>query len=142
MSAFKNEYVPKPGEEKSEFFLEARRTLQSKVIHFDKWTVDRQSNMVLVRAGRGRDEESAKHEYWRFHDGERVYSFYTELIEKRELSGKVIHLERRIVFYAPGPDASLLPTIRSALQAYADYGVVSNYESCELVLRDANGKVI
>lgn len=139
---FKNEYVPKPEEEASEYFKAAREALQKTVIYFDKWAVDRQNNMALVRAGCGSDRDSANQEYWRFIEAQRVYGFSTRLLAKRKISEKVLHLERSITFHAPAPEASLVPHIKAALQAFGDWGVISDYESFELVLKTTAGKAV
>lgn len=141
---FKSEYVPKLEDEKSELLLHARSKLRLGHLSTDQWTVDRENDMALVRTGRGHEIDDHDEEYWTFLHGDDTYHFDTSLLNSQELSGKRIHLERTISFRATvgssQPNDRVLQYIKSALRAYKDYGVISDYESCELVLINHRGE--
>jgi hypothetical protein len=144
---FKNEYLPKPEAETSEFLKRARTTLRIGNSAYDSWTADRDRDAVLVRTGMGHSAESANQDYWRFLDATGIYSFSTDLVSSAVASPTTIQIERVIHFTQtasaprlPGEDTIAL--IKQALQEYKDYGVVSRYEHCELTLRAIDGGVL
>jgi hypothetical protein len=143
---FKNEYIPKLEDEASEFLRNARKKLNVGQSAYDKWTVDRTSNAVLVRVGAGRDE-AATDDYWRFLNQKDAYAFTTTLLESEEVSASCIYIKRSIGFREISglddiPDAATSASIKDALAEYKDLSAVSKYESCDLVLVDAQGRVL
>ena len=139
--AFKNEYIPPLEQETSEFLKEARLKLRTGHSKHDDWTVDREDDMVLQYRGCGHeDKEAAKTEYWQFIDCEGLYCFDTYLESKIDISETEVAIKRRISFPPTSgfdrPDADTIAKIKEALRVTKDFGVISKYESCQLVLVD------
>jgi hypothetical protein len=143
---FQNEYVPKLEDVKSEFLVHVRSKLSLGHLSNDKWTVDRANDMALVRTGCGREIDDHDEDYWTFLHGNDTYRFDTKLLNSHELSGKRIYLKRSISFRGAvglsSPTGEVIQCIKSALATYKDYGVISDYESCELVLINHRGDVL
>lgn len=143
---FQNEYVPKAESEKSEFLLQVRSKLRLGYVSNDKWTVDRENDMALVRTGCGREIDDHDEDYWTFLRGNDTYRFDTRLLSSHELSGKRKYLKRSIRFRAAAglsnPTDEVIQLIKCALTTYKDYGLISEYESCELVLINHEGEVL
>ena len=144
--AFVNEYIPPIEQETSEFLKKARETLRTGASKFDRWTVDRDSDRVLFRRGGGHDIDSCNEDYWSFLDGDSEYSVDTELLSSTEISPGTIAITRSIGFRGEAiasPDAECIARIKDALREYKDWGVISDYQHCQLTLIDARtGKEI
>ncbi len=144
--SFKNEYIPPLEQETSEFLRKARIALNVGFSVHEMWTVDRSNDMVLVRTGAGSQRESANHEYWRFIDSRGTYAFTTGLVSK-QAAGKTVLIERTIGFSQLAglddtPDGTTIERIKAALIVYKDSSMMSRYDICELVLKNANGEVL
>jgi hypothetical protein len=138
--AFKNEYIPPIEQEPSEFFKKARKTLNTGYSQFDRWTIDREREMVLFKDGSGHSLESHTEEYWSFLNSQARYACDTNLISKAEISSEEIAITRSIGFRgdpANHPDAETLKSIKAALREYKDWGVESNFKSSRLTLLSA-----
>jgi len=144
--AFQNEYVPQPEAEASEFFRAARGKLRLGFSPHDKWTVDRDRDLVLVRTGRGSDIESQNDEYFTFLRQDRTYRVHTTVLESRELDPQRLRIVRKIRFViAPDlapPTPEAIELVKEALTAYKDYGVISQHASCVLILKNEKGQVL
>lgn len=143
---FKNEYIPPLEQETSEFLKKAREILHTGYSKHDKWTVDREREMGLVRQGRGHSLDSANEDYWGFIDYKGSYSFTTWTLSQSEISSEEIAITRQIGFKSreglSKPDTETITCIKEALREHKDYGVVSDYQRCQLTLIDGNGKEI
>ncbi len=145
--AFKNEYVLPLEQETSEFFKQAQKTLKHASAELrSKWTVDRERDMVLFREGGGHSMDDYDREIWSFLDRNGVYSFGTTLLSQSEISSEEIALTRQIGFKSreglSKPDTETIACIKEALREHKDYGVISDYKRCQLILIDSNGKEI
>ncbi|MFZ5557166.1 MAG: hypothetical protein ACOZDY_10675 [Pseudomonadota bacterium] len=146
--AFKNEYVPPLEQEASEFFRKARETLRTGHSKHDKWTVDRERDMVLFYKGGGREIEEANHSLWAFVDRKGYYVFGTNRLSQTEISPEEIAIAYEMRGFWKGdryssPDNATIANIKEALREYKDWGVVSDYKRCQLTLIDARtGKEI
>ncbi len=143
---FHNEYVPKIEDETSDVLKAVCKKLHMGLDSTDKWTVESNREMVLIKTGRGHDIDSQNEEYWSFFEGTSEYRFMTKLLQRREISSKHVYLERSIRFMMgfdfSEPNDAVLKRIKDALIAHKDFGVISRFDTCELVLVDANGEVI
>jgi hypothetical protein len=134
---FKNEYIPPIEQETSEFAKQARKTLNTGHSQFDRWTIDREREMVLFKDGSGHSLDSHTEDYWSFISSKAKYSCDTNLISKAEISSDEIAITRSISFRgdpANYPDAETLKCIEAALREYKDWGVKSDYKNCRLTL--------
>ncbi len=144
---FANEHIPPLEEETSEFLREARGRLRTGYTPFDRWTVDRQNDMVLFKRGSGRFIESKDVEFWTFIDRKGQYDFETIKRAETEISKEEIALTRLIGFQIgkgiTEPDVESLAQVKDALREYKDYGYLSDYLRCRLTLVSAaTGKEI
>lgn len=144
---FKNEHVPKREDETSTVLQTIRTRLRLGFLSTDKWTVDRERELVLVRTGRGNDIESKHDEYWSYFEFGNHYRLHTELLDSYEISKTIICMKRRMAFgagdgFAGEPDNATLLRIKEALTVYKDYGVISAYESAEIVLVNHKGEAL
>ena len=143
---FKNEYIPPLELESSEFLKKVRETLRTGYSKHDKWTVDRERDMVLFRRGGGHSLESHNEDYWSFIDTSGEYCCDTTLLSTRRMSQDEVAITRSIGFRGGTsnvPDAKALDCIKEALREYKDWGVISDYCRCKLTLIDAiTGKEI
>lgn len=146
--AFKNEYVPSLDQETSEFFRRAQKTLNVMAERRNKWTVDREREMVLVHEGSGREIEDANHDLWGFIDRKGYYVFGTDRLSKTEISPEEIAITYKMRGFWQGeryssPDAETIACIKEALCERKDWGVISDYKRCQLTLIDGTvGKEI
>ena len=144
--AFQNEYVPKLEAQTSEFLRTARTELRLGFVASDKWTVDRDRELVLVRTGRGSDIDSQNEEYFTFLWGRRKYRFHTTVLETRPLTPQHLHIARSIRFVVSpdlaGPTPEVIDLVKEALTVYKDFGVISQYQSCDLVLKNWMGNAL
>ena len=143
---FKNEYIPPIEQETSEFFKQARKTLNTGYSQFDRWTIDREREMVLFNDGSGHSLDSHTEDYWTFLNSKARHACDTNLISKAEISSEEIAITRSIGFRgdpANHPDAETLMCIKEALREYKDWGVSSDFKTCRLTLLSAvTGKKI
>jgi hypothetical protein len=79
---FKNEYIPPIEQETSEFFKIARKVLNTGHTTHDKWTADREREMVLFIRGGRKELEDANRDTWRFLDRSGEYWITTECLFK------------------------------------------------------------
>jgi hypothetical protein len=93
---FKNEYVPPLEQETSEFFKTARQTLRTGYTNYDRWTVDREREMVLIHEGSGREIESANHDLWAYIDHKGHYVFSTERLSQARVSPEEVAITYRL----------------------------------------------
>jgi len=144
--AFQNEYLQKLEDEKSAFLRGVRDKLRIGFVMGDQWTVDRNSDAVLVRVGGGHDIDTKDADYWSFMEPDREFRLRTTLVESRELSPGVLHLKRSIRFMAglgfAEPNADTVQRVKEALAVYKDYGMLSRYASGELLLTTDDGEAI
>lgn len=146
--AFKNEYIPPLEQETSEFLKNARETMRAGYYERDKWTVDREREMVLKFVSSGHEMESAHQGIWRFMDRKGYYAFTTEELKKQEISPDEIAITYELGLFTGSspyvlPDAETIACIKEALSEYKDWGVISDYKRCQLTLIDARtGKEI
>ena len=140
--AFKNEYVRPLEEETSQFLKQARVKLNTGFSKFDRWTVDRENDMVLFHDGSGHDMDSHNYDFWLFIDRRGRYRLITVLLSKTELSPDEIAITRKF-HYTEGvnddiPDRGSIARIKQAIREYKDWGIKSDYKSCQLTLIDAH----
>jgi hypothetical protein len=139
--AFKNEYVPPLEQETSEFLKKAREILHTGYSKYDKWTVDRERDMVLLSRGGGHSIEDHNKEIWSFLDQKGKYFICTERLSQTEISPEEIAITRSFSYMTGGddiaPDAGTIACVKEALREYKDWGVVSDYQRCQLTLIDA-----
>jgi hypothetical protein len=146
--AFKNEYVLPLEQETSEFFKKAQKTLNVMAERRSKWAVDREREMALAHLGSGRELESADQDFWAFVDQRGVYEFDTRRLHKQEVSTEEIAITYELKRFWAGagrsvPGATSLAFIKEALREYKDWGVISDYKRCQLILIDGrNGREI
>lgn len=138
---FKNEYVLPLEQETSEFFRKAQKTLNAMAERRSKWTVDREREMVLLHRGGGHSMESKDHDNWGFLDRKGKYFIGTECLSKSEISPEEIEIARSFYCMVGGgdiaPDAETITAIKEVVREYKDWGVISDYKSCQLTLIDA-----
>ncbi len=139
---FKNEYVPPPEQETSEFLRNARETLRTGYSKYDSWTVDREEGMVLFHEGSGHELEDANHDLWRFIDREGYYLFGTDKLSSSKNSPEEIVISYKLKYFRSGeryaqPNTETLLRIKDALHEYKDWGVISDYKRCQITLIDA-----
>lgn len=145
---FKSEYIPPLEQETSEFFKSAREVLRTGYSKYDKWTIDREREMVLLFVASGREPDSYNHDLWRFVDRKGYYSFSTDCLSRQETSLGVLSITYALgPFKCVGPfgepDPATLRCIKDALREYKDGEVSSKYKTCELTLVDSrNGMEI
>jgi hypothetical protein len=138
--AFNNEYIPPIEQETSEFAMQARKTLNTGHSQLDRWTIDRELEMVLFKYGSGHSLDSHTEDYWSFINSTDQHSCDTNLISKVEVSSEEIAITRNISFRgdpANYPDANTLNCIKAALCEYKDWGIKSEYKNCKLTLLSA-----
>ena len=145
--AFVNEYIPPIEQETSEFLKKARETLRTGASKFDRWTVDRDNDMVLFRSGGGHDIDSHNRDYWSFIDRKGNYYLITAKLSETEISPEEIAMTRSFSYtcdvHDDIPDGESIARIKDALREYKDWGVISDYQHCQLTLIDARtGKEI
>ena len=144
--AFINEYVPKIEEERSEFFRAVRTKLGLGYVVDDQWTIDRDGEKALIQTGSGHDIDTKDEEYWSFIQGGQQYRFRTTLLTSRRISSEHLYIERSIRFLVgmglAAPDEAVRRLIKEALSVYIDFGTLSRYKSCELVLTTDDGEVV
>ena len=145
--AFKNEYVPPLEQEISSFFSRAQKILNVMAEKRSKWTVDREREMLLVLKGSGREIEDANHDLWGFIDRKGYYVFSTDRLSKTEVSLEEIAITYKIRGFWQGaqyssPDTKTIACIKEALRERKDWGLLSDYKTCQLTLIDSNGKEI
>jgi hypothetical protein len=121
--AFKNEYVPPLEQETSEFFKKARETLRTGYTNYDRWTVDREREMVLIHEGSGREIESANHDLWAYVDHKGHYVFSTERLSQARVSPEEVAITYRLNGFWGGerystPDPASLAWIKEAMREY------------------------
>ncbi len=139
--AFNNEYVLPPEQETSGFLKKAREILRTGYSKYDAWTVDREREMVLLHRGGGHSMESKDHDNWSFLDRKGKYFIGTECLSKSEISPEEIEIARSFYCMVGGgdiaPDAETITAIKEVVREYKDWGVISDYKSCQLTLIDA-----
>ena len=146
--AFKNEYVPPLAQETSEFLMQARDVLRKGHSRYDRWTADRERDMVLVHKGSGHEIEDANDTLWGFIDRKGMYLFSTETLssqrstEERHLTYKLSHFVNGNDYSAP--DRETISCIKDALQEYSRAYLfdLEHYKRCQLRLIDAAGREI
>ncbi len=141
--AFKNEHVPPLEQEASEFFKKARATLRTGYTNYDRWTVDREREMVLSHLGSGRELESANEDSWTFIDGKGMYRFDTKRLRKDEVSPEELAITYELTGFWAGagrltPDAASLRCIKEALREYSRWHLFNPeaLKRCQLTLID------
>lgn len=121
---FKNEFVPSPEQENSEFLKKARKTLQTGNTQYDRWTIDRTNESALNHKGSGREIESANHDLWSYLDQKGYYVFSTEKIFSENPTPETIVIKYKLNGFWEGegystPDAASLIEIKNALREYS-----------------------
>lgn len=147
---FKNEYIPPVEQETSEFFKKARETLRTGFSKFDRWTIDREREMVMTHMGSGRELEDANHDLWGFIDCRGYYVFSTDLLSRAEVSPEKVAITYELKGFWQGaryaaPTAQTLANIRESLCEYGKWDMFNPeaFGSCQLTLIDAaTGKEI
>ncbi len=82
---FKNEYVPSVEQETSEFFRNARDILRISSSQFNRWTIDREREIILYRRGGGGHEDPTT-DYWSFLNADGEHQIVTEELERSPVS--------------------------------------------------------
>lgn len=137
--SFYNEYVPTPSEEKANFFLKAIKILRLENSVQSIWTVDRENNMVLYRSGTARDPSPIQEDFWTFIDTNGIYEFDTDRLLLEKITPDELAITYRLKRFWSGdgrstPNNDSLICIKAALKEHKDWGVLSNYRSCQLTL--------
>lgn len=139
--AFRNEYVPPLEQETSEFLRKVRTILCIGNTRYDRWTVDRDHGMVLIRSGGGHEADSADLDIWDFIDHERHYSFTTECLKKQNRSKEDIAITYELGAFIQGegyamPDPETIVRIKDALQEYGRRYLfnLEHYKRCYVTL--------
>ncbi len=144
--SFQNECVPKPEDEQSEFLSGVRIKMRLGFVSDDQWTFDRNRDMVLVRLGSGHEVDTKDEEYWSFFGQGREYRFRTKRLVMRAESKETVRMERSIRFFVmegfSEPNDPAVQAIKEALTAFKDFGTLSRYRSCDLVLTTDSGEVL
>ena len=148
--AFKNEYIPPLEQETSEFLKKARETLRTGHYQNDAWTVDRESNRVLKRTGKGHEIDDRDEEYWEFIDGSNRYSFTTKNVnysrvsegppERTKMTRDILHFWSGDL-YSGFPDERTIQFIKEAFRVYGAYCIASKDEECQHTLL-LNGEAV
>lgn len=134
---FKNEFVPPLEQETSEFFKKAREILHVGHTNYDRWTVDRESEIAFKHERSGREVETADHGIWSYINKNGRCVFSTERISKTEVTPGEVMIKYRLNEFWAGqdyatPDGTTLIGIKEALREYGKWHLF-NPEAFKLI---------
>jgi hypothetical protein len=109
----------------------------------DRWTADRERDMVLFRRAGRYSQEDHSHDYWSFIDRKGRYYLITELLSRVEISAEEIAITRSFIYsrreQADVPDAESIGYIKEALCERGKWHLFNPeaFKHCQLTLIDA-----